>query len=247
MVLSADCLFHFTPKIEYLYSILENEFRPRLSLERLPTIEEYVGALPMVCFCDIPLSQIKRHVREYGPYAIGLTKEWGVRKRLSPVLYTNPGSLAGEALERAMAQALGSGAGGQVNGSMWEALFRVASFVKPYKGKQARPDRQPHGVRFYDEREWRWIPDLPGSELRFGLDESAFGDTEERTRTNQALWDSGPLSFEPSDIRYLIVAKEAEVLPLAKDIKKIKVKYSPDEQLLLATRIISLERALADL
>jgi hypothetical protein len=37
----------------------------------------------MVCFCDLPLSLIGKHLDEYGDFAIGLERHWGAQKRTS--------------------------------------------------------------------------------------------------------------------------------------------------------------------
>jgi hypothetical protein len=84
MNISSNTLFHFTDKIENVISILKEEFRPHFCLEDLndfvapdDRIEELEHAIPMVCFCDIPLSQSMNHRKTYGNYGIGLSKEWG--------------------------------------------------------------------------------------------------------------------------------------------------------------------------
>ena len=66
----ADSFYHFTPKKEHLFSIIENGFYPRYCIENYdyllrkykhdPTI-----AIPMVCFCDIPITFIEGHVENY--------------------------------------------------------------------------------------------------------------------------------------------------------------------------------------
>lgn len=45
-------------------------------------------AYPMVCFCDIPLSQIKNHTNSYGKYAIGLKKEWAQKWHISDTIHS---------------------------------------------------------------------------------------------------------------------------------------------------------------
>ena len=76
----SDTLFHFTKNINTLKNILQNGFWPRYCLEDFNWYNAELGyiAYPMVCFCDIPLSRINEHVKFYGDYGIGLTKNWGL-------------------------------------------------------------------------------------------------------------------------------------------------------------------------
>ncbi|MBN1471996.1 MAG: hypothetical protein JW925_09460 [Syntrophaceae bacterium] len=93
MAISTSTLFDFTAKAEHLISILENEFRPRFCLEHrreLNPLESFLlndEAIPMVCFCDLPLSTIAPHLEFFGNYGLGLTKEWGIQNGLNPVMY----------------------------------------------------------------------------------------------------------------------------------------------------------------
>jgi hypothetical protein len=64
MAISAQTLFHFTKSAEALIGILREEFKPRYCLEDQTVMRHPDGpnmlelAIPMVCFCDIPLSSI---------------------------------------------------------------------------------------------------------------------------------------------------------------------------------------------
>ncbi|MBU0809519.1 MAG: hypothetical protein KKD30_16620 [Gammaproteobacteria bacterium] len=82
-------LFHFTRSLEFLKSILSNGFRPRYCLEDTRYIGVDYMALPMCCFCDIPISRIKEHTGFYGEYGLGMTKEWGAINNLEPILYAS--------------------------------------------------------------------------------------------------------------------------------------------------------------
>src|SRR5215467_12077450 len=108
--ISANSLFHFTPTLINLTSILKNYFYPRYCLESWTVIFETSQdllldrtlefAFPMTCFCDIPLSQITNHSNIYGKYAIGLTKDWGMKNKINPVLYAYKDSMTTTLLEK---------------------------------------------------------------------------------------------------------------------------------------------------
>ncbi len=105
MAISSESLFHFTSKFEYLESILKGAFYPRYSLEYIPSINRETKelkkinkAIPMVCFCDIPLSQVKDHINFYGSYGIGLKKSWGRSVGLNPIIYLDKDSILSDHL-----------------------------------------------------------------------------------------------------------------------------------------------------
>ncbi|WP_072008674.1 abortive infection system antitoxin AbiGi family protein [Hymenobacter sp. IS2118] len=97
--LSSNTLFHFTKSREILTLILTNEFSPRYCLEDFTMLGITEAdktalelAVPMICFCDIPLSKIRYHLSCYGNYGIGMKKSWGIKKRVTPIIYASPKS-----------------------------------------------------------------------------------------------------------------------------------------------------------
>jgi hypothetical protein len=55
-----------------------------------------------------------------------------------------------------------------------------------------------------------------------------------------------PLSFEPDDINYIVVATDAEMLAMVRAVRSIKGKYDADIVDLLTSKIISAERIRED-
>ncbi len=96
--LSSDTLFHYTASFDKIKKILIEGFKPNYSLENFEFLFEDSDNIknhhfiPMVCFCDIPLSNAKDHINSYGKYAIGLSKEWGEINGLNPVMYISNNS-----------------------------------------------------------------------------------------------------------------------------------------------------------
>ena len=83
MPLSSNSIFHFTKEKASLKGILEDNFKIHYRGESVTLGDQRrVFYVPMVSFCDIPLSEIKKHIANYGAYGIGLTKEWAMRNGL---------------------------------------------------------------------------------------------------------------------------------------------------------------------
>lgn len=266
--LSANTLFHFTDSFDNLESILKYEFYPKYCLENwnlvVPAIEGEKAseqreiAIPMVSFCDIPLSQIRKHVRYYGSYALGLKKEWGMRNNICPVLYTYNESVLSNRLKTLFVRAFEGMDNTEKNKFTDNFLdwLNLVKYVKPYEGYLWRDDKyHEEKIKFYDEREWRFCPDIPISSIQdehkedtppIILNQKNFLQSDEITSANKML-EEYKLSFEPKDIKYIIVKREDEILGMINKIIGIKQsKYTYADLQVLTTRIISMEHIADD-
>ncbi len=239
--LSANTLFHFTKKIDNLESILRNEFYPSFCLEDWEGISggNVQIAIPMVCFCDIPLSQIRNHTELYGCYALGLTKDWGMRNGISPILYTYDGAPSAMHISNAVRK---------LSHKDDTALYHMDDFVylmKPYEGRLWRDGVFKDGIRFYDEREWRYVPLIDGITEKKVLSRHEFLDKEYKNCENEKLKNK-KLSFEPTDIKYIIVEKEAEIHDMFDKVRAIKGRFPLVDVDILTTRIMSMEHIKED-
>ena len=95
-VQSANTLFHFEKKSEYLFSIIEKmAIVPRYCVEDIDYLDIGIEeiAYPMLCFCDINLHKIQEHMNFYGQYGIAFSKQWGISRGIQPIQYVNPNSI----------------------------------------------------------------------------------------------------------------------------------------------------------
>lgn len=252
--ISTECLFHYTNSIDTIISILTNNFYPQYCIEdNISALHETQGwemAIPMVCFCDIPIFQIKKHRKYYGNYAIGLKKEWGIKSKINPVLYTYPNSLFTDNYTNGLLKLY---EGGDNIELIFDDFKRASRFMKIYRGtlwRKGVPEFK--NVHFYDEREWRYIPqDVDVKNIPY-VDGKAdnFPNTDLKPRSCATLNsyneeiifdDKNRLFFEPNDIMFIIVEKEDEVYHMSKMIVETKSKFSYKDIEILKTRIISME------
>ncbi|MGU8761380.1 abortive infection system antitoxin AbiGi family protein [Clostridium perfringens] len=249
--LSASTLFHFTNNIDNIINILEHGFSPRYCMEKFNFIgsHDLELAIPMVCFCDIPLSQIGNHIENYGGYAIGLDKEWGIYNGINPVTYSIKNAIPTETISQAMD--CFSRKKEENSSKIQDLLAHFIFFMKPYEG-QAWNKEQFNGklTRFYDEREWRYIPNYEffhENKVKWYLKKDEFLDHNIKIESNNKISEVLKLKFNPNDIKYIVVSSEEEILDMCKLIDNIKGdKYSLNELNVLKTRIISKERILND-
>lgn len=307
--LSSNTLFHFTSKPSFLISILQEGFKPRYCMEDFSMFEFILGkdnsnfAVPMVCFCDLPLSKVKDHVGKYGNFGIGLTKEWGMREKVSPLMYVSRkidgiqgdlNSATTLAISNAMsilkvqrevliafgAQMLGnslffqhidSEAKGEkfntknlsdeqieiynnflkldaIRASIDEAdgsLLRMIRFTKPHFVDKWRTWTN---VKFYDEREWRFVPDI--NPQKTGLPSWIFKDQYDdemgRELFNYQLGQQFSLKFKPEDIKYIIVEEESQAPAIIRQVYNIDKDPNEAVKIMSKTRILTKQQIFDD-
>lgn len=216
--ISTASINHFT-KYKNLISIIEKKyFEPHYCLESVNHIswKKLVGvdskeletielAYPMVCFTDLPRDKWVIHKQRYGNYVITLTEDWKLRKQLSPVIYLIPNSILADSL---VSQTLRMA---QLYCKKYAKLKGYENFInmlllyfKPYSNEE---------YRFYDEREWRYIPwdGLDGKALC--LSEDDYYDKIKNTEHTTLLLEDSKnlLHFEFEDIVNIEVTTIEEI------------------------------------
>lgn len=251
--ISSNSLFHFTPKKEYLISILKQTYVPRYCYEetKLSDKSERAGfesAIPMVCFCDISLSQMTNHIKMYGGYGLGMTKEWGIRKKLNPIIYVNPNSNISESVSQMaenLYQALDKHCS-EITQNIWDEYMNLSNFLKPYEGNFKRGNKTHKDVRFYNEREWRYAPKIEfDSEVKSNLTKEEFSNPTILKNENDKLFEYR-LGFKPKDIKYIFVKNEKEIHPMMEKLRNIKSRFSRKEIDVLSSKIITTEQIKED-
>lgn len=280
--ISAHTLFHFTYSKKSLLSILKNGLYVRYSLENFESLINNKAEIvfPMTCFCDIPLSHVKRHTNTYGKYAIGLSKTWGMKNKINPIIYTYPNSettsilndvfenienffnIEEKELKKIKVNKSVEIVYDRFNDRENEFSKRVESvnskishfirYIKPYEGKFYRNEKYlDNPVRFYDEREWRFTPSrefLFSKEMKDSYKREFFIDQRKRRALNIKLAKHLKLTFEPNDVKFIIVERDDEIPEMIKNLDEIFGKTATSDDLkLLGTRLISMEQILEDL
>src|SRR5262245_47731955 len=263
-MLSSATLFHFTRSLEALKKILSGGFKPFYSSEdlRMFGVTECPG-IPMVSFCDIPLSQAKKHVGDYGRYAIGLGKNWGMTKNISPVHYIYENSICARVISEVYHSLPKEAFYVDCTCMKFDTRTAIFFYGKPYRGHLLREDTaagkivDKGEVTFYDEREWRYVPfadqtikgmeEIPAG-VRTMLSEREYAKSEILAGANTSLHNHYKLTFGAEDAKYLIVDSEDEIPELVDFIYHVQgdsenselTNCPANEKKRLTTRLISM-------
>lgn len=245
--LSSNTLFNFTGEAKYFYLKLQNGFAPRFYLEDQSILfknpdSSFKNAYPMVCFCDIPVSQLKDHMWTYGKFGIGLTKEWGIKNKLNPVLYLpSSDSQVIEQLSLLIKKLKETEKFASIAKvkllDLESHLYHILRYLKLYNGEQGGDF-----LRFYDEKEWRYLP-IADSNDYFYLSEKDYNSSTEREKANNEML-SKKIEFQAEDIKYLVVPEIKDVNQLIDFLSnedKFKTKSTE-----LIRRIITVEEIESD-
>jgi len=253
MSLYPDILFHFTDK-ESLYNILESTFRISYAREKINGPNEYRAfAVPMVSFCDLKLSEIKNHMKKYGQFGIGLTKEWANRNGLNPVLYMNRNAqivddlLSGlSGVYMHMNKLINEDEIQDLNAS-YVNIMNTYRYIKNYEGELIRNGKLVEdNFRFADEREWRYVPPLKTKGVNPFVAISKIKSKKQKNLYNDKVQHIR-LHFQPDDIKYLIVQNDADIGHLINHLSLVKGRFNHDTRNRLASRILTSEQINMDI
>jgi hypothetical protein len=239
---SSDFFFHFTPKIEHLINIMNKSFMPFYCMESLdylniPDLKTKGIAYPVICFCDLPLKRHKEHRKKFGSYGIGLKKNWGLKieNHLTPIIYSYEDSTTSASLKNLielsflLKEKLSEDDYGKYNNSLSTLLMHY----KPYEGHpydKGKGQISEEKVRFYEEREWRYIPlNCDGLKLSLTMEEyQNFGEE------NEMIQRLNKLEFELNDIEYIFLHDKTD---LNLFLNNLSTKYTLEQIGILRKKI----------
>jgi hypothetical protein len=195
----------------------------------------------MVCFCDIPLSRINDHVQFYGEFGLGLTRQWGLRNKLSPVLYLTPENPVASSILGL--NEIFDEIPEEKHDKHKHVVRRLLSFIKPVEGRMV-VDSKPVEKEFYQESEWRHVAGVDVGEGYLTAEE--FRDHEALRSANDLTRQHHMLKFLPSDIRYIFVRSDSDIPSLMNFIQTELDYYPGADSKILMSRVTSLESLRVD-
>lgn len=232
MAISSRNFFHFTNQIEYLLDILKNGFWPRYCKE-YGWGNKCDFAIPMVCFCDIPLSQISEHATFYGSWGVGVKPSWvKLHKDFTPVQYIAISSNEYNFVNRLITTLK--------NGTIDDAGIKKLLLAKKVIGTAIGKSGKSSKKKFYDEREWRYVPSsLEYEKLIMPVKKKANFDTNDCSKLTEQI----KLPIEPEYISYLIIPSERDRPKMIAGLQSIYgAERYKDILHILISRIVSLEQ-----
>ncbi len=256
MGVSTNGVFHYTSTIKNLISILSNGFYPSYCKEiMIYGKKRYDYAVPMVSFCDIPLSEINDHIAKYGSFAIGLSREWAKENMLNPVIYIEKNSSLGKGLNSTLDyifkdwhERLDDSEFDRFYELAYKGSLNVIYSSKNYEGRLVREGKDKNYI-FYNEREWRYIPQIEYKDITTYKDifwEDEFEELAKIFNTKPHFSDYG-IEFKAKDIKYIILPDDSNVNDFFDKLEKMNHLFdNADDYKLILTRILTLKQIQED-
>ena len=172
-----------------------------------------------------------------------MSKRWAEKKGLNPVLYIKKTSHLATHI-KALVEI--SRSTEELKSNMQKTLISILRYVKPFEGNYLRGEKIQDKIKFYDERELRYVPPPEATKHHhLFLTPEKYKDSKIRDEYNSVVG-KAKLSFEPDDIRYIIIRDEDEISSIVDELPKIKGKHSYQTVQKLLTRIITTEQIMRD-
>lgn len=283
--ISSSSLFHFTRQKETLFKIIEKGLRFSFCRESLPGVTIPVNSIspidairrvikpvyfgvPMLCFCDIPLGSVAKHVEKYGCYGVAFDKRrlpqlynYKGFYEMNPVCYFYSDTYTSPFYDLcSVVSTLENEKSNHAN------LIRILGFSKPFDNRHEHDNKGVSYQCFYDEREWRIVLSeseernihWPKSFRNDEIDGMISAQNEKLYNSNDAylsIWKSSDEDIKTcllKTITHIIVDKETDIPEVADFILGSNntifgiPQLTQQERTVLCTRLISLERINTD-
>lgn len=259
--LRTSSIFHFTRSLDSLIGILSEGLIPNYCSETLydkDGINITLG-IPMVSFCDIPLSRTYEHTERYGTYAIGLGTEYAEDNGINPLLYVSNDQLIRDAFPDIFSGKYVPGSGRPISHFPSSYLGLLKRMYGEFKGKE---------ISNYAENEWRYIvsPGRGRGRIKWFHSKEEYmqwrGDVEQPESEPKQKSKPKPspspelvsrkLTFTAEYVNHIIVAHESDIPPLVDFLLStlyfggFKKFLSVWDRTFLLTHITSFERIRRD-
>lgn len=245
MAISTNSIIHYTHSFDIITSILREGFRIKYCSEilQLGKKGQSRAAHPIVSFCDIPLSDSKQHFDAYGKYGIGLSKRWAVNNGVNPVVYIDKHSLIAESIYELIKERRKSDS--NLTKKQKREILQIKSYAKNYSGPLKRGKIDIPDYKFYDEREWRLVPDEKTlNNQKFSVSLKVY--EKNKNKYNNKI-SNARLKFKAKDISYIIVSQTSEIPTMIKFLREEKpLRCTARELDILFSKICSTEQIVAD-
>ena len=243
----SSSLIHFTDRLEYLKGILKDGFRFSYCREEYPKAlvnniknqekKDFIPTncclnenicnkvlIPMVSFCDIPLTRSNVHAQKYGYYGVGTDRELArdIYPQLMPVQYMSSERFRLALNDISVIFAESENINRQIN----DSVKLIIGTTKVYSTLRKERD-----VLCYEEREWRVIHSDNGiTEWGWGLEDRWKEAYNDRLHSNPDLSYLSFIVVEDSEgariveeninklITHILVQNETEIPEIAEFI-----------------------------
>lgn len=242
MNIYSNSFFQRVPDYSIIVKILEEGFKAFYCKEEIfrgKGIPSTFIGIPMVSFCDIPLTHVATN--NYGKYGLAMSRKWGRSRHLEPVLYY-PNDVSAQSTKMVM-----KAADSFLRNSKDYGAYRILGYAKPMQ----KPTRQEgRSSDNYAEREWRKVYACPAPLKWLTEDEynTYRGDSNTPKRPVGTI-----LCFSVDDVDFILVDKEHvrdlcnSIMNEIQHIGGSKDPISYDDKLELMSKILVYEKLIHNL
>lgn len=201
-LMEMDGLYHCT-SLNALTSILMcKAFYPFFCLEEASYLKDSIRfAFAVVCFADLRRSELKEHMRNFSSEVyIKMSKDWAIRKNVSPVTYYSEKSTLSSAIYRAL---IDYAVKRRKELEIFYPVNLMLGLLKQYHGHYYDKNLKAFSSRevcFYLEREWRYLPLVKDGEAYYMEEPDFMNESLRRAKQQELVDHKYVLSFTWDDI-----------------------------------------------